>query len=136
MAHLLSKKVITRLQMIQDSAATKSQAAAAEGARLYLEHKAANNVCLSCHKAQWFVRWHAEKATNPKEWDFVLSACGAGISLVPNEGLGLHVPDVPFCTAKDDDAVLGGISRPRPLLPPAKSGPVASNVHMPRQRGG
>lgn len=29
MAHLLSKKVITRLQMIQDSAATKSQVAAA-----------------------------------------------------------------------------------------------------------
>lgn len=136
MAQLLSKKLIFLLQEIQENSASKSQAAAAEGARLRLQSEAPENVCLTCEKAHWFAHWSAVKLTDQKEWTVVLSACGAGLSLQPDEVLGLHVPCVPFCTAKDDDAVLGGASRLRPLQPPAKAGPVASNVHMPRQRGG
>lgn len=135
MAHLLSKKVITLLEVIHESAATKSHAAAVEGARMRLKSEAPENVCLTCEKAEWFAQWGAVPRTDEKEWLLVLSACGAGISLQPNDGLGLQASGVPFCTAQQDDSTSGGVSRLRPVRLPAKSGPVDSDVDVPRQRG-
>ena len=137
MSRPLSKKLMTQLQEIQENAASKSQAAAVEGARMRLESQAPDNVCLTCEKANWFVYWGAGKATDEKEWTFILASCGAGISHQPNEeGLGLHMPNVPFCTAKHDDYTSGGIGHLRNVQPPVKFGTAASNHPVPRQRGG
>lgn len=133
----LSKKLMTQLQEIQKNAESKSQTVAAEGARMRLENQAPNNVCLTCEKANWFVYWGAAKPTDEKEWTFIFSSCGAGISLQPtDEGLGVYMPNVPFCTAKHDDSKSGGIGHLRNVQHPVKFGTAASNYSVPRQRGG